>query len=167
MLTLFENVEKSAVFSADRVFRYELSRTWGVGGRYLNFLMLNPSKANEFENDPTVERCERRARMWGYDGLLVTNLFAFRATDPNVMLIAPEPVGLENDEAIRRCADRSEMVICAWGKDGGHRGRAAQVVKLLSGFDLHALKVSETTGQPWHPLYIAMSVTPKLWREAA
>ncbi|MEY3307813.1 MAG: hypothetical protein RLZZ413_1851, partial [Pseudomonadota bacterium] len=40
------------------------------------------STATEFQNDPTVERCERRARALGFGAFRVTNIFAFRATDP-------------------------------------------------------------------------------------
>lgn len=158
-------IKKTATFSANRLYRYDLSRIWGDGGRLLNFLMLNPSTADEFQNDPTIERCERRARAANYDGLIVTNLFALRATDPKDMLAARDPIGTENDAAISWCAAKSEKVICAWGKDGGHRGRAAEVVRLLAGVDLYALKVSDVTGQPWHPLYLSYDLSPTLWRK--
>lgn len=166
MSGLFERSEREAKFSADRRYRYELSITWGYGQRVVLFLMLNPSTADEYANDPTVERCERRARDGGYDGLIVANLFAFRSTDPAAMLSADEPVGAENDEAILRCAGMAETIVCAWGKDGGHRGRAGYVLDLLAHRDLYALKVSETTGQPWHPLYLSYALKPTLWKSA-
>jgi hypothetical protein len=162
-LTLFEPVTRSARFSADRRYRYELAITWGDPEHVANFLMLNPSTADEYQNDPTVERCERRARKMGYDGLVVTNLFAFRATDPKDMLTAPEPIGPENDEAILAAAGRAALIVCAWGKDREHRGRASEVVRLLAGRTLHALKVSESTGQPWHPLYLGYQLVPQVW----
>ena len=39
-----------------------------LGGRPAVFIMLNPSTADESDNDPTVERCERRARSMGFAG---------------------------------------------------------------------------------------------------
>ncbi len=165
--TLFDRTTRTARFSADRRYRYELCITWGDGGRYLLLVMLNPSTADEYANDPTVERCERRARMLGFDGLIVVNLFAWRATDPADMLAAAEPAGMENDETILACAARAAMIICAWGKDGGHRGRDGEVTKLLASYCLYALKVSDKTGMPWHPLYLKYELQPTVWRVAA
>ena len=157
--------ECGAEFSAGRDYRYSLFRRWGTSGRMCNFLMLNPSTADENDNDPTVERCERRAHEMGYDGLVVTNIFALRSTDPRYMLRNEYPVGAENDAHVVRHATESAIVICAWGKDGGHRGRSSEIKKLLSGVDLYALKVSPKTGEPFHPLYLSYKLAPFLWRE--
>lgn len=126
--------------------------------------MLNPSKADESVNDPTVERCQRYALGWGYGGLIVCNLFAIRATDPKVMLTADEPVGDRNDEAILECADRSEIIVCAWGNHGGHRERAQHVTGELrqGGFKLHSLVITGE-GHPGHPLYLPKALDPKPW----
>jgi hypothetical protein len=58
-----------AVYSDCERYRYLLTRVWGSGPKAL-FVMLNPSTATEVQNDPTVERCERRARagLWGVPG---------------------------------------------------------------------------------------------------
>src|SRR4051794_4930837 len=83
----------SARFSPDRLYRYELVRRWGDGPAACNFLLLNPSTADERSDDPTIARCWRRARAWGFGALVVTNLFALRATDPRVLRAAAVPVG--------------------------------------------------------------------------
>lgn len=165
--TLFEQPTSGAIFSPDRVYRYALFRQWRDEDYWVNFLMLNPSTADEIANDPTVERCERRARSWGYAGLIVTNLFAFRSTDPSVMLSAPAPVGPDNDLTIVEHASRAALVVCAWGKDGAHMGRSTAVLELLRGVKLTALKVSEKTGEPWHPLYLSYALTPKPYERRA
>ncbi|WP_443069362.1 DUF1643 domain-containing protein, partial [Sulfitobacter sp. HI0129] len=59
--------------------------------RRVMFVMLNPSKADEIANDPTVERCERRARALGFGAFRVTNIFAWRDTDPRAMRAAAAP----------------------------------------------------------------------------
>ena len=143
-----------ARFSPCRAYRYELWRKWG-GGPLLNVLMLNPSTADETDNDPTVERCERRANQLGYSGLIVTNLFAFRATYPKDMKAAADPVGSENDAAILAAAKEAELVLCAWGNHGAHRGRAQAVRKMFEreGIELWCLHVTKQ-GQPQHPLYV-------------
>lgn len=48
-----------ATFSPDRRYRYLLWRMWSPAMPVANFVLLNPSTADETVNDPTVERCER------------------------------------------------------------------------------------------------------------
>ncbi|OZA02269.1 MAG: hypothetical protein B7Y02_16985, partial [Rhodobacterales bacterium 17-64-5] len=81
-----------AVYSECERYRYLLARVWGPGAKVM-FVMLNPSTATEVQNDPTVERCERRARVLGFGAFCVTNIFAYRATDPKVMRAVADPVG--------------------------------------------------------------------------
>jgi len=95
----------SAEFSEDRVYRYSLLRQWGgEKPMTINFIMLNPSTADEHANDPTVERCQRRTADWGYEKLIVTNLFALRSTDPSSLVAAADPVGPKNDEFLIKSA---------------------------------------------------------------
>ena len=81
-------VSSHAVYSDCERYRYSLTRVWDVSGPRVGFVMLNPSKATEMQNDPTVERCERRARHLGYGAFQVTNIFAWRETDPARMRAA-------------------------------------------------------------------------------
>lgn len=166
-LSLLEENRHDALFSPCRQYRYMLRRQWGEGTRTINWLMLNPSTADEFRNDPTVAKCERLSRRWGYDGLVVTNLFALRATDPADMKRHTSPVGENNDEAIRIYGGNSELVVCAWGNHGDHLGRWRHVVALLGDRDLHALTINAATGQPAHPLYLSESLQPTVWRKAS
>ncbi|MGB0903605.1 MAG: DUF1643 domain-containing protein, partial [Mangrovicoccus sp.] len=115
-----------AVYSPCELYRYTLTRVWDPAGRKAFFVMLNPSTATEVQNDPTVERCERRARALGFGGFRVANIFAWRDTDPKKMRAAADPVGPENDAAIMAGCGWADQVICAWGAHGDHldRGRA-------------------------------------------
>ncbi|WP_108483681.1 DUF1643 domain-containing protein [Oceaniglobus ichthyenteri] len=153
-----------ATYSDCEFYRYDLTRTWDDTGRRIAFVMLNPSTATEVQNDPTVERCERRARALGYGAFSVTNIFAWRDTDPKKMRAAPDPVGPANDAAILAAADWAETVLCAWGTHGAHLGRGAQVETLLraTGKPLSHLGLSKA-GHPKHPLYIGYAEQPRLW----
>lgn len=163
-----------AEFSPCRTWRYRLWRTWDDGRFPLVMLMLNPSTADEDRNDPTVERCERRARAGGFGGLIVLNIFAFRATDPRVMKAAADPIGPDNDAYLRRAfkglvGARPDglvgPVICAgWGSHGSHLGRDRQVKALArqSGIQLHCLGQTKG-GQPRHPLYIGYDTPFRPW----
>ncbi|MCE5309679.1 MAG: DUF1643 domain-containing protein [Acidobacteriales bacterium] len=152
-----------ATFSPCRKYRYTLWRQWGAAPCCM-FLMLNPSTADEIANDPTVERCERRARDWGYGGLMVCNIFAYRATDPRDMKAADDPIGPENDVAILDSAKRAGIVVCAWGNHGAHRNRDVDVRQMLrlERIKLHYLKLAKT-GQPCHPLYLPYTLSPIPW----
>lgn len=152
-----------AVYSPCERYRYALTRVWGTGPRVL-FVMLNPSTATEVQNDPTVERCERRARALGYGGFRVCNIFAWRDTDPRAMRAAADPVGPANDAAIRDGALWADAIVCAWGTHGAHLDRGRQVETLLraTGRTLTHLGLSKD-GHPKHPLYIAYSQQPETW----
>lgn len=154
----------TAVYSDCEAYRYTLSRTWHPAGRRALFVMLNPSTATEVQNDPTVERCERRARALGFGAFRVTNIFAFRATDPRVMRAATDPVGPDNDAAIADSAPWADQIICAWGTHGAHldRGPAVETLLRATGRPLYHLGLSKA-GHPKHPLYIAYSQQPERW----
>ena len=64
------DAESLAVYSDCARYRYRLERVWAPGQRVL-FVMLNPSTATELQNDPTVERCERRARALGFGSFAI------------------------------------------------------------------------------------------------
>lgn len=157
----------TAVYSPDLRYRYGLTRTWSPGDTVL-FVMLNPSTATEVQNDPTVERCERRARHLGFGGFVVANIFAFRATDPKVMRTEADPIGPENDRMILEMARGAQQIICAWGTHGAHLQRGQHVKALLEPVSngLFHLGLSQA-GHPKHPLYISYDTKPKRWVNGA
>jgi hypothetical protein len=153
-----------AVYSDCELYRYLLTRVWDPSGAKALFVMLNPSTATEVQNDPTVERCERRARTLGFGAFRVCNIFAWRATDPKMMRRAPDPVGPANDAAIGESCLWADTIVCAWGTHGAHLGRGPEVERLMrrSGKPLHHLGLTRE-GHPKHPLYIGYEVRPTLW----
>jgi hypothetical protein len=145
----------SAVFSPCRTWRYSLSRLVDAAGHgTVNFILLNPSTADETVDDPTIRRCRVFAQAWGYRWLVVTNLFAYRATDPAVMKLAADPIGPGNDAHIRGIALNAAAVVAAWGVHGCHRGRDAEARALLEAIGVETLCLGTTRGgHPRHPLY--------------
>ncbi|MEL7099364.1 MAG: DUF1643 domain-containing protein [Pseudomonadota bacterium] len=154
-----------AVYSDCERYRYSLTRTWDETGTRVTFVMLNPSTATEVQNDPTVERCERRARTLGYGAFRVTNIFAWRDTDPRAMRAAADPIGPANDAAIKDAAAWADHVIAAWGTHGAHLERGAYVADLLAttGVPLFHLGLSKA-GHPRHPLYLPYTQQPEPWQ---
>lgn len=153
-----------AEYSDCEAYRYTLTRVWDKAGRKALFVMLNPSTATEVQNDPTVERCERRARALGFGGFRVTNIFAWRDTDPKKMRAAADPVGPLNDTVIVDGCGWADQIIAAWGTHGAHLGRGAAVEALLrsSGCEVYHLGLTKH-GHPKHPLYIAYTQQPERW----
>lgn len=154
----------SAVFSDDRLYRYELWRTWEDGRPFCMFIGLNPSTADETKDDPTIRKCIGFAKQWGYGALCMTNLFAWRDTDPKKMRRAKNPVGEQNQHHLLKRASQAGIVIAAWGKHGSHRFQDMTTLAWLAGIgvQLHCLR-KNNDGSPQHPLYIPYSEQPKPW----
>lgn len=155
----------STVCSPCGTWRYLLHRRLiqdALPPRICNFVMLNPSTADAVQDDPTIRRCIRFARAWGYSDLLVTNLFALRATDPRQLRTHPAPVGPENDDWLSRAAKSATVVVCAWGNHGKLGGRAAEVSALFEQTCTGPLLCLGATklGEPRHPLYVSRTRVP-------
>jgi hypothetical protein len=148
-----------ADFSPCRTWRYSLHRIWDENKDLVAFIGLNPSTADETQDDPTVRRCCGFVKKWGFGGLVMLNLFAFRATDPKQMKAAADPVGPKNDEALV-CYTKNRLVVCAWGCNGLFRDRHRKVLDLLGG--RRKLLCLELTKDhlPKHPLYLRADLVP-------
>ena len=155
--------DSGARFSPCRRWRYLLWRRWDPARPVANFLMLNPSTADEFKLDPSCTRARVYAERWGYGALIVTNIFGWRATDPDEMKAVRDPVGHGNDRAILRAARESALVVCAWGNHGAHLGRSSYVRKILekAGIEARVLRMN-AGGEPAHPLYLPARLRPVL-----
>lgn len=124
---------------------------------------LNPSTADADRNDPTIRRCIRFARDWGGGGLVMTNLFAFRATAPTDLKRAADPVGPGNDIWIRRSSRFCVTVVAAWGNDGAWMGRSTLLRRRL-GPRLQVIRLNQG-GEPAHPLYLPAKLRPTPWTD--
>ena len=151
---------RGAVFSPCGEYRYELERwlggTNGTNG-LCTFVMLNPSTADAFQEDPTVRRCLGFAAEWGYHRVRVVNIFALRSTDPKALKGHPDPIGPENDHFIRKAAHDSNCVVVAWGTHGALNGRGKAVQEELCAIlhdDVYRLGMATKDGHPGHPLYL-------------
>lgn len=162
----FLNPCSHAKFSTCRTWRYTLHRVWEPNKVSAMFVGLNPSTADEVNDDPTVRRCIRFAKAWGYGGLVMMNAFAFRATDPRVMKAATDPVGPDNDYWLLEMAkiqmQQGAVIVVAWGNHGVYQNRHQTILILFwyAGVPLHCLGITKT-GQPRHPLYVKADTRPR------
>ena len=152
--------DTGATFSTCRTFRYTLWRIWNANVPPLLCILLNPSTADEVKNDPTVERCERRAISGGFGGLIVCNAFALRSTDPGVLRTVVDPVGPDNDDAILKMAKMAGQVVCGWGTHGNFMNRGKTILELLRRNNIKIYCLGQNKdGTPKHPLYIGYKTT--------
>lgn len=172
-----------ATLSGDRTRRYLLWRPTGArGGATCTFVMLNPSTADERDNDATVRRCVNYARGWGYSMLKIVNLWSYRTAHPSELkrmveqggvehvrnIMAGKPGGgvdIENVNHVRlACSEQGTLVVCAWGAHGSFLGRDAYVAHVLEsdGVVLHALEFTKS-GAPKHPVRLRKDLQPVQW----
>ncbi len=167
-LKLSDDVTSWAEFGGkDKEYRYALRRVWNESLDSVLFVMMNPSTADPFVDDPTVAKCQRYARAWGYGTLWVGNTFAYRATNQKHLLQVPDPVGPLNDEWLLKMAAQAGIIVLAYGKPHDKlRQRGRDVASLLrrEGHKLHMLKLCKD-GTPSHPLYLRGNLTPTLFGE--
>lgn len=149
-------MNQDAVISDCGKYRYLLTRPseleYPDRGTAL-FIMLNPSTADASIDDPTIRRCRGFAKRWGCNGIVVANLYAFRATNPKELNQVDDPIGPLNDDYLRNLLQEHETVVCAWGANA-KQDRVDwflnQAHRLTSFVCLGVTK----RNQPKHPLYI-------------
>jgi len=141
-------------------YRWSLHRRWSSGPLAL-WVMLNPSTADASTDDPTLRRCLALSRDWGFGAVSVANLFAWRATDPRELGIAPDPVGAHNELVLRSMAQAADVVVAAWGAHPAARSRAASTLPLLPPTQCVGITAD---GHPRHPLYVRRTVVLRSWQ---
>ena len=157
---------RDALISSEGVYRYLLRRRWSDDS-VLWIIMLNPSTADGRADDPTIRKCMAIARENGYGGILVANLFAYRATNPDELRRVVDPVGPDDDSVLRGVGGGRVMV--AWGamrRGGGMAKRVGQVLELLAPRELVCVG-STADGSPRHPLYVGRPYDLRSWAPAA
>lgn len=146
-LPFVDHLFKDATFSSCKKYRYELIRVWDWSLPLVQFIGLNPSKADAKEDDPTIKSVTRISAFNGYGGFIMSNLYAYISTDP-AELIKDENVSM-NDKYLKRISYECQDVVYAWG-NFKVSDRAAEVMKLIPG----GLCIGKNSnGSPKHPLF--------------
>jgi len=165
-LALSDDVVSWAEFGGrNNEYRYALRRVWNGSLSSVLFVMMNPSTADPYVDDPTVAKCQRYARAWGYGTMWVGNTFAYRATNQKDLMQVADPVGPRNDEWLLKMAAQAEMIVLAYGKPHKilcPRGRDVATLLRRAGHKLHVLKLCND-GTPSHPLYLKGTLRPCLY----
>jgi hypothetical protein len=148
---------QNARFSMCKSYRYSLSRSWNEGSGKAVFIGLNPSTADQREDDPTIRRCVGFAEAWGCKSMEIVNLFAFCATKPKDLKRSAEPIGRSNDRWIATAISEATLSIACWGNQGEFLGRSEKIRDCYP--KLLCLGIN-ASGAPKHPLYVKATQTP-------
>jgi hypothetical protein len=155
------STSSGAIFDRGRRYRYVLWRNFSERAHqnYLSIIMLNPSNADEHFDDPTIASCGRLARNNGYDGFMVSNLYAYCTPYPAELMACRDPVGAlwgrQNDHYLQLTQSSARATLLAWGNHAVFKpGRVSQVLAMVD--KSRALHIGMTGKmQPRHPLYVA------------
>lgn len=158
MADLFGMTESGAEFSPCGKYRYALWRIWDDSKPKVMFIGLNPSTADATQDDPTIRRVKAFARDWGFGGVYMLNLFAYRSTDPKALLTCEFPIGSRNDHFLGEIAAKCDYnIVFAWGSHPLVKYRGEYVADRFA----RAICLKKTKGgHPSHPLYIPSNTQP-------
>jgi hypothetical protein len=156
-----------AIFSTDGLYRYELFRP-GTGRKRTAVIMVNPSTADDVEDDATIRKVRGFAERNDFGKLIIGNLFAYRSTDIRKLKDVIDPVGPANDYHLRRMMSQADQVLFGWGrleKLPVHlRDRWRVVADIAESLGHKPLCLGTTLdGQPRHPLMLPYSMPVKPW----
>lgn len=158
-------LDSSAV--VDGEYRYQLRRQWADGPRAV-WIMLNPSTADDQEDDPTIRRVVSFSARWGFGQMEVVNLFALRVSRPLHLAEYEDPVGPLNFMYLREAIMHHEMLIAAWGGSGDYARRYVQAQALSSLVNQQRKRLmclgNTKTGDPRHPLYVKGDTRLEVYR---
>ena len=158
--TSVKNLNRGATFSKCKIYRYRLWRIWDAKKPTVLFIMLNPSTAGSTMDDPTIKRCIGFAKSWGYGGLYVGNLFAYRSTQPKGLLKLNDAEGKQNQTHLLEMSKLCKIGVCAWGNQ-------SIINKIIPNYQLKNLSIPlfyielSKGGTPKHPLYLNSNLRPK------
>lgn len=168
MIPSLDECRTAAVFSPCERYRYTLERIWDESRPFANFICLNPSTATATVDDPTNRRCRGFAWDWEMGGMITTNVFGWRSTDPRGLREPDDPVGDDNDRWILEIARRAGVVVVAWGNHARLGQRSSEVASLLLDAGVQATALAaNANGEPKHPLYLRSDLRPQPFDLAA
>lgn len=160
-MTRYTNI--GATLSLCETMRYRLWRHWDDSLPTVVWIMLNPSWGDAERDDNTIKKVVEFSKLWGFGGVEIVNLFAYRTHAPAILKQQRYPGSDDlNDTYIRAVVKNHGRVVCAWGGnaycEAGKRAiqRVKDVVNRLQEnvcIETWALKVG-ANGMPWHPLYV-------------
>ena len=149
-----------AIFSECGMYRYRLDRKIGGALKTVAFIGVNPSIANEVDNDRTVNRMLGFAKGIGAGKVIVANVFSLISTDINGLKTGVILRGEKHDFHFQEVLNEADILIPCWGDRSklrvGNRHFLDECMNLLlsSGKPVLCLGKTKVTNDPCHPLML-------------
>ena len=129
-------IRRSANLSPCETYRWALRRWWFThelyDGLILPWIMLNPSYGDGEIDDLTLQRIIGFSWRWGFDGILVVNLFPYRSPKPSALQEwlrwdqrrdwDARDALWENQAHVAGLLRPFDAAMAAWGSPGGSLG---------------------------------------------
>lgn len=165
------NELRTAHISGDGKYRYELKRVWNKKLKRVVFIGLNPSTADGEQDDATIRRLRNFAKAWGYGGFVIINLFAYRSTNPRILVEEgykhgrEHIIGPRNKEYIFKYLHKTKYPIAMlmWGNNVPMR--FIKYARQIADFWIPKAHYFKKTKEdnPAHPVRLSASLKPIKW----
>ena len=142
-------IKRHALLSKDKKYRYSLKRIWDNDKPKVLFIMLNPSLADNYQDDPTIRRLIKFAKLYGYGGFYVGNLFSYITPYPSELLDKDLMFSKKNIHEIKNMTGLIKDVVYGWGNSFEEPEWLKQIISNPKCFGKNKNKT------PKHPLYLS------------
>lgn len=142
-------IKRHALLSKDKKYRYSLKRIWDNDKPKVLFIMLNPSLADNYQDDPTIRRLIKFAKLYGYGGFYVGNLFSYITPYPSELLDKDLMFSKKNIHEIKKMTGLTKDVVYGWGNSFEEPEWLKQIISNPKCFGKNKNKT------PKHPLYLS------------
>lgn len=138
---------REAEFSIDKKERYSLNREWDKSKNKILYIMLNPSLADDKNDDPTIRRLINFTKKFNSGGFLVGNIFTTITPNPKE-LDKSKGMSDKNFEELIKLINKVDQIVYAWGS-------SIEEPQLLKKLVLNPKCFGKNlNGTPKHPLYL-------------
>ena len=138
---------RRAEFSIDKKERYSLKREWDKSKNKILYIMLNPSFADDKDDDPTIRRLINFTKKFNSGGFLVGNIFTTITPNPKE-LDKSKGMSDKNFEELIKLINKVDQIVYAWGS-------SIEEPQLLKKLVLNPKCFGKNlNGTPKHPLYL-------------
>ena len=149
---------REAEFSIDKKERYSLKREWDESKNKILYIMLNPSLADDKNDDPTIRRLISFTKKFNYGGFLVGNIFTTITPNPKE-IDRSKGISDKNFEKLLKLINKVDQIVYAWGNSIEEPQLLKELIFSPKCFG------KNLNGTPKHPLYLPSSSNLKSYRD--
>lgn len=147
-------VKSKALFSDDRTHRLLLRKEWDKTKPTAMVVMINPNSADTLNCDLTTMLVINNLNQLGYGAVNIVNLYSIITLKLTLLRNSDEDLlDEENDTVIQQYAEKSDIIIIAWGSIGNYSQRIRdRQDELLEALEPYAEKLYQIGTKGFHPL---------------